>query len=81
MQKLSVASRERNKLIREELAREIWNILDTDPSKLHEIARGIVDRSTQNSGDLSTMADIVDGKQKDRIEADVNSVIRVTLDD
>ncbi len=78
----SVEARQKNKLIREALAKEIWAELDADPRKLREIARGIIDRSTENSGDLSVMADIVDGKQKDRIEADVTqNVIRVTLDD
>ena len=78
----SVEARQKNKLIREALAKEIWAELDADPRKLREIARGIIDRSTENSGDLSVMADIADGKQKDRIEADVTqNVIRVTLDD
>lgn len=77
----SVEARHKNKLIREALAKEIWEQLDADPHKLRDIARGIIERSTESSGDLSVMADIVDGKQKDRIEADVNSVIRVTLDD
>lgn len=68
----SVEARKKNKLIREALANEIWEQLDADPRKLREIARGIIDRSAENSTDLSIMADIVDGKQKDRIEADVN---------
>ena len=68
----SVESRRRNKLIREALANEIWEQLEEEPGKLREIARGIIERSTRDSGDLSIMADIVDGKQKDRIEADVN---------
>lgn len=68
----SVEARKKNKLIREALANEIWAQLDADPCKLREIARGIIDRSAESSSDLSVMADIVDGKQKDRIEADVN---------
>lgn len=68
----SVEARKKNKLIREALANEIWAQLDADPRKLREIARGIIDRSAESSSDLSVMADIVDGKQKDRIEADVN---------
>lgn len=77
----SVKSRYKNKLIRDAIAEEIWAELEANPHKLRDIARGWVDRAIENSSDATSMADLMDGKQKERIEADVNSVIRVTLDD
>lgn len=82
MQEKSVEARNKNKLIREALAKEIWAELDADPRKLREIARGFVDRAMKNSNDVLAMADIMDGKQKDTLAVEnEHIVIRLNHDD
>ena len=75
MQRKSVEARNKKKLIREEVAKEIWAILDEDPSKLHEIARGFVSRAAENSSDAMAMADIMDGKQKESVAVENEHII------
>ena len=71
----AVKSRYKNKLIREAIASEIWAYFEENPDKLREVARGLADRSAENSGDLSVMADIIDGKQKDTVAVENEHII------
>lgn len=78
MQEKSVEARQRNKFIREELAKQIWAELESNPRKLRAIAKGIVDRSANSSSDLLAMADIMDGKQKESVSIDTPTKFVVT---
>lgn len=63
----SVESRYRNKIKKGLIADAILEELTVDD--LREIARGMIDRSKENSGDLVAMRDTIGEKPTDRVEA------------
>lgn len=78
MQKKSVEARYENtikrKLIEEAIRKEL-----TDED-LHEIARGIIKRSKENTYDLIAMRDTLGEKPVDKIDADINSDITINIE-
>lgn len=66
MQKKSVEKRYENKIKRGLIASAILDALSEDD--LHDIARGIIERSKENSNDLVAMRDTIGEKPVDKVE-------------
>lgn len=66
MQKKSVEKRYENKIKRGLIASAILETLSE--KDLHDIARGIIDRAKENSGDLVAMRDTIGEKPTEKVE-------------
>ena len=66
MQKKSVEKRYENKIKRGLIASAILEVLSEED--LHDIARGLIDRSKENSNDLVAMRDTIGEKPTEKVE-------------
>lgn len=73
--KKSAQVRRENKLIKDRILERMG---ETD---WDEMIDGLINRSKDSVKDFEVLRDTIGQKPTERIEADVNSVIRVTLDD
>ena len=76
MQKKSVEKRHENKIRRGLIADAILKELSEDD--LNEIARGIIERSKENSDDLVKMRDTIGEKPRDEISLDTPTRFVIT---